>query len=238
MKLIITDTYEEMSNYAAQTILSMMTTDKRVNLSLTAGSTPKGTYDALISHLNTTTALLENVHFYTFDGMPTVNKNKGTLDHLNDMLYDHIEIDRDFIHELTIDNIDEIRDSIYNSGGLDYMLVGLGDDGHFCGNMPYKTEFLSDIYTYRLSQNKDMPWYATYLSLVNEESELPDEVVTMGMPMLMKTKQLVLIVNGKNKASTFKRFIKSEITNEFPSSILKLHPNLTVIVDKDAASEL
>jgi 6-phosphogluconolactonase/glucosamine-6-phosphate isomerase/deaminase len=153
------------------------------------------------------------------------------------MLYDHIDINKDYIHELKIDNIDEIRTSIKDGGGLDLMVIGLGDDGHFCGNMPYKTDFLSDIYTYNLQENKDMPWYETYLSLVKEESELPDKVVTMGAPMLMKTKHLVLIVNGKEKSDIFKRFMDSDITKEIPATVLKLHPNLTVIVDKDVVAE-
>jgi 6-phosphogluconolactonase/glucosamine-6-phosphate isomerase/deaminase len=41
MKLIVTEDYEEMSRVAAYHLLGYMTQPRRVNLAITAGSTPK-----------------------------------------------------------------------------------------------------------------------------------------------------------------------------------------------------
>ena len=60
----------------------------------------------------------------------------------------------------------------------------------------------------------------------------------MGPASLMKVKHLVLIVNGKHKAEIFKKFLKEPISEELPATILRLHPNFTVIADEDAASLL
>ena len=49
---------------------------------------------------------------------------------------------------------------------------------------------------------------------------------------------LVIIVNGEHKAKILKQVLDSPITNELPATILKLHPNCTLIADKDAASLL
>ena len=54
----------------------------------------------------------------------------------------------------------------------------------------------------------------------------------------MRVKHVVMIVNGKHKAEILKKMIESPISDELPSTILKLHPNFTVICDKDAASLL
>lgn len=43
MKIVITNNYQEMSSLAASVVLGKMMEQGRVNLSLTAGSTPKGT---------------------------------------------------------------------------------------------------------------------------------------------------------------------------------------------------
>ena len=42
MKLIITEDYQEMSRVAAHHLLGYMSKTRRVNLAITAGSTPKG----------------------------------------------------------------------------------------------------------------------------------------------------------------------------------------------------
>ena len=58
----------------------------------------------------------------------------------------------------------------------------------------------------------------------------------MGPKSLMRVNHLVMIVNGKEKAEIFKRFLEEPINQDVPATILKLHPNFTVICDQDAAS--
>ena len=47
-----------------------------------------------------------------------------------------------------------------------------------------------------------------------------------------------MIVTGKDKAEILKHVLDSPITDELPATVLKLHPNFTVICDKEAASLL
>ena len=54
----------------------------------------------------------------------------------------------------------------------------------------------------------------------------------------MRVNHLVLIVDGHEKAEIFKRFIEEPINEEVPATVLKLHPNFTVICDEAAASLL
>ncbi|EGF7352198.1 hypothetical protein HJV09_004591 [Escherichia coli] len=48
MKLIITEDYQEMSRVAAHHLLGYMSKTRRVNLAITAGSTPKGMYEGVV----------------------------------------------------------------------------------------------------------------------------------------------------------------------------------------------
>ena len=54
----------------------------------------------------------------------------------------------------------------------------------------------------------------------------------------MRVKHLVMIVTGVEKAQILKDVLDSPITDELPATILKLHPNFTVLSDKEAASLL
>ncbi len=90
-----------------------------------------------------------------------------------------------------------------------------------------------DSYSYamdRATKNKANPDYP-------KREHLPI-TLTMGPKSLMKVKHLVMIVNGKEKAGILKQVLDSPITDELPSTVLKLHPNMTLICDKDATSEL
>ena len=54
----------------------------------------------------------------------------------------------------------------------------------------------------------------------------------------MRVKHLVMIVNGREKAEILKKVLESDVTDELPATILKLHPNFTILADKEAASLL
>ena len=60
----------------------------------------------------------------------------------------------------------------------------------------------------------------------------------MGIGEIMRSKKILLEAFGKNKAEAIKAMVEGEVTTDVPASILQKHPNVTVIVDEDAASLL
>ena len=54
----------------------------------------------------------------------------------------------------------------------------------------------------------------------------------------MQARRIVLVAKGKNKAAIVKRMLQGPVTTEVPASILQLHPDVTVVLDEDAASLL
>lgn len=69
MKVIITEDYNEMSTVATQYLLGAMHGQYRRNISITAGSTPKGVYELLVP-LVKNKEYFEQVHYYNFDEIP------------------------------------------------------------------------------------------------------------------------------------------------------------------------
>lgn len=234
MKLIVTETYEEMSHVAAQIVLATMYSEQRVNLSLTTGSTPKRFYEIIATYIKGKN-YFDNVHYYNFDEIAIQDERYGlTMKGLKKQLYDVAEINPDNIHELNCDNFEGYDEKIMQDGGLDLILMGIGADGHFCGNISGVTKFE----------------YGTYQTDVIEGSEMYDELhsligkkpggsaVTFGPKTVLGAKKLILFANGKGKASIVQEALEGPITDKVPSSVLRLHPNITVILDKEAASNL
>lgn len=60
----------------------------------------------------------------------------------------------------------------------------------------------------------------------------------MGIASIMKSKMIVLLAFGEEKADAIKGMVSGPITEDLPASILQQHENVIVIVDEAAASKL
>lgn len=51
----------------------------------------------------------------------------------------------------------------------------------------------------------------------------------------MQTREIVLIAKGAEKAEIIKKAVQGPVTEAIPASVLQLHPNCQVLLDRDAA---
>ena len=231
MKLIIEENEEKMSESCMHIVLGAMMQDKRVNISLTSGRSPRKMYEMRIPYVKDQEKF-KDIQYYIFDDGPYIGQEHGPIwEEMHELFYTPANIPDSQIHCVTEDNWDTYDEEIRNGGGLDVMVIGLGWDGHFCSNCPRCTPM--DSYTYKILRDDQVAVNETY----RPRDNIP-YVYTMGPKSLMRVKHLVMIVNGKEKAEILKQVLDSPITDELPATVLKLHPNFTVICDKDAASLL
>ena len=238
MRLIITDSHDKMGQVTAQYLLGLMYSHpNRINIAITSGATPTTVYEHLIPDVKDKN-YLNHVHYYNFDEIQyqTRQEDEGaTLSNLRRLFFTPAKIEEERIHTIYHKYYkDQDRKSAVD-GGLDLMLMGIGADGHFCYNLPHTTTF--DDATSKVLINTE-----ELVEKVKGDFGMPDDIpefyVTMGPRSVMSAKRLVVIANGEHKAGIIKELIEGKVDFNNPSSILKLHPNLTVIVDKEAASKL
>lgn len=232
MKLIIEENEQAMSESCMHIILGAMMQDKRVNISLTSGKSPVEMYKMMAPKVKDK-AQFKDVQYYLFDEAPWNDKPHGpNWDEMQELFFEAAHIPAERIHSLDLTNWESFDKDIENAGGIDVMVIGLGYDGHFCSNAPRYTPL--DSYTYLIDRKERAKVVGHGY---NSYPEIPYSI-TMGAKSLMKVKHLVMIVNGKHKAEILKQMLDEPISNELPSTVLKLHPNFTLIADKDAASLL
>jgi glucosamine-6-phosphate deaminase len=56
----------------------------------------------------------------------------------------------------------------------------------------------------------------------------------MGIGTIMKGRKILLVVTGKEKAEILEKALCGKITPEVPASILQLHPDVTLVADREA----
>ena len=238
MRLMIEDDFTAMSRTAANLLLAEMLRGGRVNLAITAGATPAKTYEFLIQEVRGRTHF-DNVHYYNFDEIP-VYDDRGfglTMHELNTLYFEPAGILPDRIHVLDTSNDAGHDQRLADDGGLDAILLGIGSDGHFCGNLPGVVEFGDG--TRRVDSKASAHLYEALLGAVGgDEAKVPEFYVTMGPKSVMQARHIILFASGASKAETIRKALQGPVTTDHPASVLQLHPHLTVVLDQDAAGAL
>ena len=237
MKMIIGKDVEEMSQVAAGYVMSYMYQDReRVNLSITGGTTPQRMYEILVPIVKAKKQF-QHVHFYNFDEIPYRKEDREgvTISGLRDAFFTPAHIKEEQIHKLDQFNYQTQDERIEKDGGLDMVILGVGADGHFCGNLPQTTKF-GDLTT---RVENDQRLKARILpEFHNVEEDVPEYYITMGPRSIMRARHIVMIASGVKKAGIIKTLLEQVVDQDVPASILTLHPHFTLIVDEEAASLL
>jgi glucosamine-6-phosphate deaminase len=69
-------------------------------------------------------------------------------------------------------------------------------------------------------------------------SEVPEQAITLTIPTLMQGRNIFGMVPGPTKASAISLTLKEDISEKFPSTILRNHPSAILFVDRDSYSQV
>lgn len=127
----------------------------------------------------------------------------------------------------------DFTEEIQRRGGIDLLILGLGENGHLGFNQP-GTPFESEAWVTEMNEELEQR--------IRKETSTPSEIwlggVTLGIKDIMHARHIVLVAKGKNKAAIVKQMLQGPITTNVPASILQLHPHCEFLLDSAAASLL
>lgn len=241
MKVIIKDTYEEASQEAFSIMKKVMSGDKPPVLGLATGSSPVGLYKLMIEdHIKNGTSYKDVITFNLdeYAGLPKSHR-ESYYSFMHRELFDHIDIPEENIH-IPLGDTDEPEkaaadyEEMIKHYSVDLQVLGIGSDGHIAFNEP-GTPFDSETHIVNLTQqtrNDNARFFDGNPDLV------PAQAITQGLKTIMRAKKIILIANGKNKAEAVAQALEGDKTTACTASILRDHPDVTFILDKDAASKL
>ncbi|MGA9173088.1 MAG: glucosamine-6-phosphate deaminase [Thermoactinomyces sp.] len=241
MQLIKAKDYQDLCQRAADVILKKVKGQMDVKLGLATGGTPQGVYRKLVEDVQRNRTSYRHVTTFNLDeyvGLPPYHPQSYHT-YMNKNLFDFIDIPKQNIHipNGMADNLEveckRYERLIDQSGGIDLQLLGIGINGHIGFNEP-GTSFRCHTHVVKLEKSTRIANSRFFSSL----EEVPTHAITMGIASIMKSKEILLLVNGKRKAEALQRLIHGDVSEELPASVLKTHPNVTVIADEETLSSI
>ncbi|QQY78882.1 glucosamine-6-phosphate deaminase [Keratinibaculum paraultunense] len=238
MKVIVKDDYEKMSKEAANMIKEEINKKPNIVLGLATGSTPVGMYKELIRMHKEEGLDFSKVTTFNLDEYVGLDENHPNSYHyfMKDIFFNHVNINMDntFIPNGKAEDLErhckEYDKLIEKKGGIDVQILGIGENGHIAFNEPDK-ELNVGTSVVNLTQSTIEANSRFFDSI----DEVPTKAISMGIGTIMKAKKIILLANGKRKSEVIKKLLKGDkITTYLPASMLLLHSDVTVIVDKEA----
>jgi glucosamine-6-phosphate deaminase len=238
MRVHIVESYDELSTKAASIVSSQVILKPNSVLGLATGSTPEGMYRNLVQLYKRDLIDFSEVISFNLDEYIGLDANhqQSYTSYMFNNLFNHVNFKEEHIN-IPIEAEDKLQEfclkydkKIERAGGIDLQVLGIGTNGHIGFNEPdnkLKTgTHIVDLAEETIEANS---------RFFNSKEEVPKQAVSMGMSSIMGSKKILLLASGENKAEAIKNTINGKITTEVPSSLLQLHPDVTIVVDKAAA---
>lgn len=237
MEFRVFDSAQQLAQAEAERIAALLRDKPDALICIAAGHTSLPVFDALLEMQNTGALSFARAKFVAMDEW--LGMNRDTPGSCGDFLVKHFLSHADFAK----DNV-RLADGcaqdpqaecaaltrfIADNGGLDYVLLGMGMNGHLALNEPGVDFRLGahvtalDAVTQRVGQK----YFAHGAALRGG--------LTLGIADLLAARQVALHVTGGNKAEIAARLMTEPVSSALPATAVKTLPTARIWMDRAAA---
>lgn len=247
MRLIIQPNYDNLSQWAANYVAAKInaakpTAAKPFVLGLPTGSSPLGMYKALIELNKKGVVSFENVITFNMDeyvGLPQDHpQSYHTFMWTN--FFNQVNIKKENVNILNGNASDLTAEcAAYEAkmkavGGVDLFLGGIGPDGHIAFNEP-GSSLASRTRIKTLTRDTII---ANSRFFDNDINKVPKTSVTVGVGTILDAKEVLIMVNGHNKARALAQAVEGCVNQMWTITALQLHEKAIIVCDEAATEEL
>ena len=231
--------HEALSRHAAALVVEEIRRRPDLLLCTAAGSTPTHTYEILAAKRTTEPHLFDELRVLKLDEWGGLEPSHPATceSYLQEHLIGPLNLSTERYIAFRSDADDpeaecqRIDTVLEKHLPIDYCILGLGANGHLGLNEPAES----------------LKPFAHVANLAESSLRHPtiesvrDRVtygLTLGMAEIMQSRKVLLLVSGAHKRQQLRRFLQPEISSQFPASFLWMHPDVTLLYDRDSATGL
>jgi glucosamine-6-phosphate deaminase len=239
MRIIIADDYEDLSRRAARLLVDLLGSVQKPVVVLPTGNTPLGMYRELLKLGPVEREMFSDAGFIQLDEYAGIDEDdwRSLAGWLRRSFLDEADISPSAVTNFQSSAPDRAMEAgrmeraIGTAGGIDVSVLGIGLNGHIGFNEPGSTAE-SPTRVVQLTP-QSVRSNAAYWG---GEAAVPRYAYTLGLGILSRARQTVLLVSGAAKAQILGAALEGPITPEVPATFLHQLRDVTVIADREAAA--
>jgi galactosamine-6-phosphate isomerase len=239
MRVLVTENVEAMSRLAADLIVTELKRRPGMLLCASAGSTPTGAYARLASRCARRPELSARLRVLQIDEWGGLRRGEPATCEadLQGKLLRPLRVAADCFAGFKTDSPDPRRECdriarwLEENGPIDVCVLGLGINGHVAMNEPGGS-LVPHAHVAKLAAS------SLKHSMLKNLACKPRYGMTLGMGDILRSRKILLLVSGRSKRRILKRLAMPRITTRLPASVLWLHPDVTVLTDRETAADL
>ena len=240
MRIAIVRNGKELAERAFVEIRKVLAEKPDAVIGFATGATPVPLYEKMADDHKKNGTSYKRVRAFNLDEYVGVDKNdKASFARfMRDNLFSKIDIDpanTDIPNGMAEDLSAECErySTMVKANPADIQILGIGENGHIAFNEPYtKPEEPTHISLLTASTR------AANAGAFKDPSLVPQYALTMGIDEILTAKSILLLATGERKAQAVYDMIMGRDDTSCPAAALRKHPDVTVVLDKEAASLL
>lgn len=229
MRFVVKDTPEEIGDYVAGELISLIRSKPHSVLGLATGSSPLPVYASVIRQAKEGAIDFSSVVTFNLDEYLDCQDEKQTYHYfMASHLFSFVPIPKENIHFPEAESFADYDRQIALSGGIDLQLLGIGVNGHIGFNEPL-TPFDSCTHIIPLTECTRRANSRFFSSL----SDVPHQAVSMGLKTILAAKKIILIADDLSKTKAIAFLMSGRMDPVYPASILNQHDDVEIVLSRE-----
>jgi glucosamine-6-phosphate deaminase len=242
LRVCVAADVEAAAEVAATRILTLLREKPTAALGVATGSTPSPVYRALARALQSEPLDLSRARAFALDEYVGIDPRspQSYRSVIDAEVTEPLGFDRRLVAVPDGSAADlDAAASAYEAGidaigGVDLQILGIGHNGHIGFNEPGSPHHSPTRVVDLAEETRE----ANARFFDGDIDRVPRQAMTQGIGTILKARSIVLLAFGSGKAEAVARALEGPIGEASPASALRRHADVTILLDKAAASSL
>ena len=120
----------------------------------------------------------------------------------------------------------------------DIVCMGIGENCHIAFNDPHVALFNDPVLVKKVGLDLTSRWQQVHDGCFPTLDEVPEYALTLTIPALIKAPTVYCMVPAAHKAEAIAHTLQDAVSETYPSTILRQHPDATLFIDADSGKLL
>ncbi len=117
----------------------------------------------------------------------------------------------------------------------DVVCLGIGENCHIAFNDPHVADFNDPDRVKPVQLDQTSRVQQVHDGCFAALEQVPEQALTLTIPALIRAPHLFCMVPGRHKAQAIHHTLVDAISEQYPSTCLRSHPDTTLFIDQDSA---